>query len=340
MQKTILSLALSTMLCMGASGARADAVEDFYKSRTISIVVATSSGGAYDILARVLAKHIGKHIPGKPSVNVKNMPGGGGIVGTNWLYNVAEKDGTVIGALLNIGPLEQAFGTEGLRYDARKFTYLGSSDPDTGFLALWNTAPVNSLDDLRRTELTVATSGPSSSPAFFARLQNEVLKLKLKMISGYPGQNEALMAMEQGEVNGYPSIFYSSLTSFKPQWVKDKVIKLMVQFGSRTRPEFPDVPSMMDHVSDPEDRLLAQAGFALTDIGRPYVLPPGVPEDRAAAIKTAMRATFADPAFLTDARQAGLQVDAPQSAEDVQAIVDRVYKMPPRVIERLKALKQ
>ncbi len=340
MKRSILALALFASVFAGATGARADAVEDFYKGRAISIVVATSSGGAYDILARVLSKHIGKHIPGKPSVNVKNMPGGGGIVGTNWLYNVAEKDGTVIGALLNIGPLEQVFGTEGVRYDARKFTYLGSSDPDTGFLALWNSAPVNSLDDLRKTEVTVATSGPSSSPAFFARLQNEVLKLKLKMIAGYPGQNEALMAMEQGEVHGYPSIFYSSLTSFKPQWVKDKTIKLMVQFGSRTRPEFPDVPSLMDQVTDPEDRLLAQAGFALTDIGRPYVLPPGVPEDRAAAIKSAMRATFADPAFLADARQAGLQVDAPQSAEDVQAIVDRVYKMPPRVIERLKALKQ
>ena len=340
MKKPLLALALSAWLCAGASGARADAVEDFYRGRTISIVLATSSGGAYDILARTLAKHIGKHIPGKPSVTVKNMPGGGGIVGTNWIYNVAEKDGTVIGALLNIGPLEQAYGTEGLRYDARKFTYLGSTDPDTGFMAMWKSAPVNSLDDLRKTEVTVATSGPSSSPAFFARLQNEVLKLKLKMISGYPGQNEALLAMEQGEVNGYPSIFYSSLTAFKPQWVKDKTIKLMVQFGTRTRPEFPDVPSLMDHVSDPEDRLLAQAGFALTDISRPYVLPPGVPEDRVIAIKAAMRATFADPAFLADARQAGLQVDAPQSGEDVQAIVDRVYKMPPRVIERLKALKQ
>ena len=327
---------LSALALTGACvTARADAVEDFYKGRTISLVVATSSGGAYDILARVLSKHIGNHIPGKPGATVKNMPGGGGIVGTNWLYNIAEKDGTVIGALLNIGPLEQVFGTEGVRYDATKFTYLGSSDPETGFLALWNSTPVNSIEDL-----TVATSGPSSSPAFFARLQIEVLKAKLKMIAGYPGQNEALLAMEQGEVNGYPSIFYSSLTAFKPQWVKDGTIKLMVQFGTKTRPEFPKVPSMMDYVKDPDDKLLAQAAFALTDIGRPYILPPGVPADRAAAIKKAMRDTFADPAFLADARQAGLQVDSPQTAEEVQTIIDRVYKSPAKVIERLKALKQ
>jgi tripartite-type tricarboxylate transporter receptor subunit TctC len=330
------ALALSGAM-VGA--ARADAVEDFYKGRSVSIVVATSSGGAYDILARVLAKHIGNHIPGKPSVNVKNMPGGGGIVGTNWLYNIAEKDGTVIGALLNIGPLEQVFGTEGVRYDATKFTYLGSSDPETGFLALWHTTPVKSVEELRTKEVTVATSGPTSSPAFFARLQVEVLKLKLKMISGYPGQNEALLAMEQGEVNGYPSIFYSSLTAFKPQWVKDGIIKLMVQFGTKTRPEFPNVPSMMDMVTDPEDRQLAQAAFVLTDIGRPYILPPGVPADRAAAVKTAMRDTFADPAFIADAKQAGLQVDAPQTSEQVQSLIDRVYKSPAKVIERLKALK-
>jgi tripartite-type tricarboxylate transporter receptor subunit TctC len=337
----VFTICLAAALAASACGtARADALEDFYRTHPVSIVVATSSGGAYDILARVIAKHIGGHIPGKPSVTVKNMPGGGGIVGANWLYNVAEKDGTVIGALLNIGPMEQVFGTAGVRYDATKFTYLGSSDPETGFLALWKTAPVNSIEDLRRTEVTVATSGPTSSPAFFARLEAEVLKAKIKMIAGYPGQNEALLAMEQGEVNGYPSIFYSSLTAFKPQWVKDGTIKLMVQFGTRTRPEFPTVPSMMDYVTDPDDRMLAQAAFALTDIGRPYVLPPDVPADRAAAIRTAMRQTFADPAFLADARQAGLQVDAPQTAEDVQAIIDRVYKAPPRVIERLKKLKE
>ncbi len=324
----------------GMAAARADEVEDFYRGRTISIVVATSAAGAYDILARVLSQHLGNHIPGRPSIIVRNMPGGGGIAGANWLYNVAQKDGTVIGALLNIGAFEPVFGTEGIRYDATKLTWLGSSDPDTGFLAIWHTVPVSSIEDLRKTEVTVGTSGPASSPSFFARLEMEVLKAKLKIIAGYPGQNEAFLALERGELDGYPSVFYSSLTAFKPEWVRDKMIKLMVQFGSKTRPEFPDVPSIMDIVKEADDRLLAQAAFALTDIGRPYVLPPGVPEARASAVKAAMRATFADQAFLADARQAGLQVDAPQDAQQVQAIIDRVYRMPAKIIDRLKRLKQ
>jgi tripartite-type tricarboxylate transporter receptor subunit TctC len=325
---------------LGAIGvARADEVEDFYRGRTISIVVATSSGGAYDILARVLAQHLGRHLPGKPSLVVRNMPGGGGIAGANWLYNVAPKDGTVIGALLNIGPFEPAFGTAGVLYDPTKFTWLGSSDPETGFLALWHTVPVNSIEELRTKEVTVGTSGPASSPSFFARLEMEVLKSRLKIIPGYPGQNEAFLAIERGELDGYPSVFYSSLTAFKPDWVRDRKIKLLVQFGSKIRPEFPDVPSMMDIVKDPADRLLAEAAFALTDIGRPYILPPGVPAPRADAIKAAMRATFADPAFLADARAAGLQVDAPQDAAAVQSIIDRVYRMPAKVIERLRQLK-
>jgi tripartite-type tricarboxylate transporter receptor subunit TctC len=337
--RTISFIAAAVMLA-GTATARADEVEDFFRGKSISIVVATSSGGAYDILARVLSKHLGNHLPGQPSVIVRNMPGGGGIAGANWIYNVAPKDGTVIGALLNIGAFEPVFGTEGVRYDATKFTWLGSSDPETGFLAIWHTVPVNSIADLRTREITVGTSGPASSPSFFARLEVEVLKAKLKIISGYPGQNEAFLALERGELDGYPSVFYSSLTAFKPEWIRDKIIKLMVQFGTKTRPEFPDVPSMMDVVSDPDDRLLAQAAFALTDIGRPYVLPPGVPEARAAAIKAAVRATFADDAFLAEARRAGLGVDAPQSAQDVQAIIDRVYRMPPKIIDRLKQLKQ
>jgi tripartite-type tricarboxylate transporter receptor subunit TctC len=332
----------SAMLALlaGIPVAHADAVADFYRGRTISIIVATNAGGAYDILARTLARHLPDHIPGQPSIVVKDMPGGGGMVGTNWIYNVGEKNGLVIGALLNIGPFEQIFSAEGLHYDATKFTYLGSSDPETGFLVLWKTAPVNSIDDLRRTEVTVGTSGPASSPTFFARLQNEVLKTKLKIVSGYPGQTEAFFAMENGELDGYPSIFYSSLTAFKPNWIKDKIVKLMVQFGSKTRPEFPDVPSMMDYVKDPDDRLLAEAAFALTDIGRPYVLPPGVPADRAAAIRKAMQDTFADPAYIADARKAGLQVDQPQDAADVQAVIDRVYHMPPAVMDRLRKLRQ
>ena len=339
-RRHIVAVAVVAATFSAPAPARADAIEDFYKGRSISIVLVTTPGGPYDILARVVSRHIGAHIPGKPSVSVKNMPGGGGMVGANWLYNVAEKDGSIIGAMMNITPFEPAFGTDGVRYDPLKFTWLGSPDPETNFLTVWKTTPVDTIDDLRKTEITVASSGPASSPAFYARLEMEVLKVKLKIIHGYPGQAEAFLAMENGEVNGYASVSWSSLTAFKPNWVRDKSVKFLLQMGVRSRPEFPDVPNLIDLVTDPDDHALVQAALALSDLPRPYALPPGVPGERAEAIKRAMRAMFADPAFLADAKQAGLPIEAPQGAEDVQRIIDRVYNAPPKIIERLRKLKQ
>ena len=320
--------------------ARAQSVEEFYRGRAVSIVLVTTPGGPYDILARVISRHLGNHIPGRPSMNVKNMPGGGGMVGANWIYNVAEKDGSVIGAMLNITPFEPAFGTDGVRYDPMKFTWLGSPDPETNFLTVWKTAPVDTIDDVRKTEITVASSGPASSPAFYARLEMEVLKAKLKIVHGYPGQAEAFLAMENGEINGYASVSWSSLVAFKPNWLRDKSVKFIVQMGAKSRPEYPDVPNMMDLIGDPDDRQLTQAALALSDLPRPYALPPGVPADRAAAIKQGMRAMFADAAFLADAKQAGLPIETPLNAEDVQKIIERVYAAPPKIIERLRKLKQ
>ena len=341
MSRPIIAAALCVAsLAAAPSVARAQSVEDFYKGRSVSIVLVTTPGGPYDILARVISRHLGNHIPGKPSMNVKNMPGGGGLVGANWIYNVAEKDGSVIGAMLNITPFEPAFGTDGVRYDPMKFTWLGSPDPETNFLTVWKTAPVNTIDDLRKTEITVASSGPASSPAFYARLEMEVLKAKLKIVHGYPGQAEAFLAMENGEINGYASVSWSSLTAFKPNWLRDKSVKFIVQMGARSRPEYPDVPNMMDLIGDPEDKLLTQAALALSDLPRPYALPPGVPADRAAAIKNGMRAMFADPAFLADARQAGLPIETPLNGDDVDRIIARVYAAPPKIIERLRKLKQ
>ena len=271
-----LACALAPFVAWAAQSAHAQSVEDFYRGRTISIVLITSPGGPYDILARVVARHIGNHIPGKPSVTVKNMPGGGGMVGANWLYNVAERDGSVIGAVLNITPFEPAFGTDGVRYDPQKFTWLGSPDAETNFLTVWKTAPVSNIEELRRTEITVATSGPASAPAFYARLENEVLKTKLKLVHGYPGQAEAFLAMENGEINGYASVSWSSLAAFKPNWLRDKSVKFIVQMGQRNRPEYPEIPNMMDLISDPEDRVLTQAALALSDLPRPYALPPEI----------------------------------------------------------------
>ena len=195
--------ALVVLLAIGAAPARADAIADFYKGKAISLIVSSSAGGGYDTLARTVARFLGRHLPGNPSVLVKNMAGAGGIAATNFLYNVAEKDGSQIGLLQNNTPFEPLLGTKEARYEPTKFDWLGSPSVETGILAVWNAAPVASLDDARQREVTVGAAGINSTPAFYARLINDVFGTKLKIITGYPGQTEALMAMERGEIDGY-----------------------------------------------------------------------------------------------------------------------------------------
>ena len=193
-------------------------------------------------MARAIARHIGKHIPGNPTVVVRNMPGAGGITAVNWLYNAAEKDGTVLGLVQNGTPLEPLFGTKEARYDATKFNWLGTPSFEVSMVLLWHTVPVNSLDDLKTKETNMGASGANSTPAFYTRMLNAMLGTKMKLINGYPGQNDAFLAMERGELDGYPSVFYSALTSTRPNWLRDKQAKAIVQYGPERLKELPDVP--------------------------------------------------------------------------------------------------
>src|SRR5215218_4563746 len=214
---------------LSTAPAHADALSDFYKGKAITLTVSSSAGGGYDTLARTVARFLGRHVPGNPAVVVKNMAGAGGITATNFLYNIAEKDASQIGLLQNNAPFEPLLGAKEARYDPSKFEWLGTPSVETGILVVWNAAPVSSLADITRGETTVGAAGVNSTPAFYARLINDVFGTKLKIIVGYPGQTEAFMAMERGEIDGYPSVFYSSLMSTKPTWIKEKKIKLIVQ---------------------------------------------------------------------------------------------------------------
>ena len=182
-------------LCLVPTPSSAQSVADFYRGKTVTIVVSTSSGGGYDALARALARHIGRLIPGNPTVVVRNMPGAGGITAVNWLYNTAEKDGTAIGLVQNGTPLEPLFGTKAARYDATKFNWLGTPSYEVSMVLLWHAVPVNSVAELKAREVAVGVSGANSTPAFFTRLLNATLGTRMKPINGYPGQNDVLLAM-------------------------------------------------------------------------------------------------------------------------------------------------
>jgi tripartite-type tricarboxylate transporter receptor subunit TctC len=336
------SLALSALLAcalifLRASPANADSIADFYGGRTVTLIVSTSSAGGYDTLARAIARHIGKHIPGNPTVIVRNMPGAGGLTATNYLYAAAERDGSVLGLIQNNPPFEPLFGTPEARFDPRQFNWLGTPSVETAMVLVGKTVPVFTVDDLRTRETVMGASGANSTPAFFARLFNATLGTKMKIIAGYPGQNDALVAMERGELDGYPSVFYSALSSTRPTWLADGTARAIVQYGPAKLPQLNGVPFVPDLVSG-ADKLLLEAAFAPLSIGRPLLLPPGVPAERVAALRQALAETFADPEFLAEGEKIGLSLNDPRSGEELLRVIERAYAMPAEIVERLRKL--
>jgi tripartite-type tricarboxylate transporter receptor subunit TctC len=337
-RRPTLLLALCVFAAIGAAGAKADSVADFYKGRAVTVVVSSSAAGGYDTLARALARHMGKHVPGNPAFIVRNMPGAGGMTATNFLYNNADKDGSVIGLVQNNTPFEPLFGTKEARYDPVKFNWLGSPSSETAMVLLWHTVPVSTLAELKTREVAVGVSGANSTPAFFTRLLNTTLGTKMKPINGYPGQNDVLLAMERRELDGHPSAFFSSVRSTRPTWLREKTAKAILQYGPEKLAELPDVPFAPDLVASDEDKLTMQAAFAPLALGRPFLIPPGVPPERVAALRAAFAATMADAEFLAEGERMGLGLNAPRTGAQIQGVMERAYQSPPAVIERLRQL--
>jgi tripartite-type tricarboxylate transporter receptor subunit TctC len=332
--------ALAACLALAAplAPARADPIADFYKGRTVTLIVSASAAGGYDTLARTIARHLGRHVPGNPTFIVRNMPGAGGLTAANYLYFGAEHDGSVVGLIQNNPPFEPLFGTAGARFDPRRFNWLGTPSVETAMVLVWHTVPVFSLDDLRRRETAMGASGANSTPAFFARILNATLGTRMKVIAGYPGQNDAFTAMERGELDGYPSVFYSALSSTRPAWLADKTVRPIVQYGPAARPELDGVPFAPDLVGDADDRVLLQAAFAPLAIGRPLVMPPAVAAERVEAMRNALAETFADPEFLADAGKIGVSVNEPRSGAALLRVIESAYAAPPHIVERLRKL--
>jgi tripartite-type tricarboxylate transporter receptor subunit TctC len=334
----LLLLALCVFAGIGAPQVKADATADFYKGKAVTVVVSSSAAGGYDTLGRAVARHMSRHMPGNPAFIVRNMPGAGGMTATNFLYNNAERDGSVIGLMQNNTPFEPLFGTKEARYDPVKFNWLGSPSSETAMVLLWHTVPVSSVAELRAHEVAVGVSGANSTPAFFTRLLNATLGTRMKPINGYPGQNDVLIAMERRELDGHPSAFFSSVRSTRPTWLRDKTAKAILQYGPEKLAELGDVPFAPDLVAGEEDRLVMQAAFAPLALGRPFLAPPGVPAERLAALRSAFAATMADAEFLAEGEKMGLGLNAPRTGEQIQAVMERAYQSPPRVIDRLRQL--
>ena len=334
------ALILAALAIAPATQSHADAVADFYKGKDLRMVVSTTAGTGYDTYARAVARHLPRHMPGSPTIVVQNMPGAGGITAANYIYSVAPPDGTAFGMIQNTVPFEPLFENASARFDPMKMNWLGTPATEVGLYIVYRTSKVKTLRDAQMHETIAGTTGTASTPAFYGRLFNEILRTKTMLIGGYPGQLELLLSMEQGETNAMTSPFWSSLKVQRPTWYPQKIISIIFQYGAAPHPELKDVPFAMDLVENADDKLLLTAASAPLDFGRPYAAPPGVPTDRVAALRAAFAATFKDPQFLADCKKQGVECDDSRTGAQLDAQIREAYAIPAEIRNRLVTLQK
>jgi len=328
--RLVAALALSLTL---AGAAVAQPAAGFYRGKTVRVLIGVGVGGDYDVQGRFLARHIGRHIPGTPSVVAENMTGAGGLKMTNWLYEVAPKDGTVFGIIANNFPALQAAGGAGVQFEAAKFQWLGAMTRETNTMVVWHTAGVKTVEDVRRIEVAAGASGRGAITYTFPAMMNELLGTKFRIVTGYAGGNEINLAMERGEVAARINS-WSSWKATRPDWVRDGKIVIIAQ-GGRRSPELPNVPSVEELARNDADRQVIEMLMSGASLGRPFAAPPGVPADRIAALRAAFAAMVEDPTVKAEAAATKLELD-PLSGEQMQAMIEKLLATSPDVAARAK----
>ena len=316
--------------------AQAQSTEEFYRGKTINLIVGFTPGGGYDTTARVLAPYLKKHLPGNPSVVVQNMDGAGSLKATNHLFNVAPKDGTVIGTFSRGMPTEPLMGNTAAQFDAAKFTWIGSTTNEYSVVLATQTSPVKSFGDLQNHEFTVGGEGSGSDSDTYAMLLKNLFGAKIKLVTGYPGTAELMLAVERGELDGRAVWSWSSLKAQKPDWISAKKISILAQLNLSKNPELPDVPLISDLATTDKQKQILKLVLSRQTVGRPFAAPPGIPEDRKQALRKAFDDTMKDPEFLAEAKQRKMDVNPVRGAE-IEKLVAELYSTPPDVIAQAKA---
>jgi tripartite-type tricarboxylate transporter receptor subunit TctC len=312
------------------------AVADFYRGRTVTLIVGYSSGGGYDTYARLLARHMGKHIPGTPQIVVQNMPGAGSLRSANFLFNVAPKDGTTFATFGRGLAVEPLIGASPTQFDGTKFTWIGSGTEEAAVVVTWHTKGIKTWADMTSKPFAVGGEGTGSDPDVYALLLKNVFGVKLRLVSGYPGTAEMALAIERSEIDGRASWSWSSLKSFKPDWIADKKVNVPVQLNLNKSPDLPDTPLITDFISSERQRQIVRLVLSRQTMGRPFAAPPGIPEDRKAALRKAFDDTMKDPEFIAETKARGQEVN-PVSGADLEKLVNELYATPKDVIAETKA---
>jgi tripartite-type tricarboxylate transporter receptor subunit TctC len=333
----ISSAALALAAIWAFSAARAQSPAEFYQGKSIDLTIGYSAGGGYDVYARLLARHLGRHIPGNPMIVPKNMPGAGSLVLGNWLYNVAPKDGTVFGTVGRGVAFDPLLGSTKAQFDASRFTWIGSMNDEVSVCVAWHTTGITRLEDVMKRELTVGGSGPVADTDQFPKVLNETIGTRFKIISGYPGGNDIDLAMERGEVMGRCGWSWSSVVATHKHWLDERKISVLVQLSLSKHADLPKVPLIMDFARNDEEKQIFKLVFARQTMGRPFVAPPDIPSERAAMLREAFAQCMKDAAFLAEAQKMALEIN-PVSGDTIQAIVAGAYQTPKAIADKVASM--
>jgi hypothetical protein len=321
------------LLALAPVYVQAQDVTEFYRGKSIELDISSSVGGGYDAYARLLARHLGRFIPGNPTVVPKNMEGAGGLRLANFLYNAAPRDGTTFATIYRGTVFDPLLGGKGAQFDATKFTFIGSTNNEVSVCVAWHGTGIARFQDVLTKELVVGASGPSADSYQFPKIVNGVLGTKFKIVTGYPGGNDIDLAMERREVQGRCSWSWTSLKATRRSWVVEKKINLLFQMGLSKHPDLSGVPLIVNLANSTEDRAVLELIFARQVMAWPYLAPPGIPKDRAEALRRAFMDTMNDKDFLAEAERSALEI-RPVAGAEIQNLVQQVYDTPAAIAER------
>src|SRR5262245_13693337 len=329
--------AIGLALWLGAaSAACAWAQAEAFAGKTVHLIIGFGPGGGYDLWGRTVARHIGRHLPGKPNVVPQNMPGAGSFVATSHVYNVAPKDGTVLAIVARDAPLGPLSGASGARFDATKLSWIGTPTKETNVCIAFQTAKVKTAQDLFTQELIVGDTGPGTGTRAYPKALNELIGTRFKVVGGFPSSAEVFLAMERGEVDGICESL-DSIRNRRPDWIPNKTVTVLLQGGSAADPELKDVPLVLDLARTDEQKQAIEYLYAGQGIGRPFVAPPGLPPERLKMLREAFDATMKDPEFIAEAQRNRLQLE-PEDGEHLAALVTRIYATPKAIVDRIGSL--